>query len=145
MEQSIKGAIDAPEGSAEAAHFSEERQYGAVALDCEMVGGGSDGSINICARVCLVDEDENVLLNTYVQPLLPVTDYRCVILLYFRLPFDISSGDWGAHFFLQYFSDGLCFAFIDLQTLPVGRRFVRVFVLGFDQLFLGTQILVLSC
>lgn len=76
MEQSIKGAIDAPEGSAEAAHFSEERQYGAVALDCEMVGGGSDGSINICARVCLVDEDENVLLNTYVQPLLPVTDYR---------------------------------------------------------------------
>jgi hypothetical protein len=64
--------------------FSEECQTGAVALDCEMVGGGKDGSINICARVCLVDEHENVLLNTYVQPVLPVTDYRFVILLIFR-------------------------------------------------------------
>lgn len=53
-------------------------ESGVVALDCEMVGGGSDGSINICARVCLVDEHENVLLNTYVHPLLPVTDYRLV-------------------------------------------------------------------
>lgn len=53
-------------------------ESGVVALDCEMVGGGSDGSINICARVCLVDEYENVLLNTYVHPLLPVTDYRLV-------------------------------------------------------------------
>ncbi|XVF80500.1 hypothetical protein PTKIN_Ptkin15bG0078800 [Pterospermum kingtungense] len=48
----------------------------AVAMDCEMVGGGSDGSINLCARVCLVDEDENLILHTYIQPQIPVTDYR---------------------------------------------------------------------
>ncbi|XVF80501.1 hypothetical protein PTKIN_Ptkin15bG0078800 [Pterospermum kingtungense] len=54
----------------------------AVAMDCEMVGGGSDGSINLCARVCLVDEDENLILHTYIQPQIPVTDYR----------YDIQSG-----------------------------------------------------
>lgn len=48
----------------------------AVALDCEMVGGGQDGSLDLCARVCLVDEEENVLFQTYVKPQLPVTDYR---------------------------------------------------------------------
>jgi len=52
------------------------KQPGAIALDCEMVGGGRDGSANICARVCIVDEHENVLLNTYVQPILPITDFR---------------------------------------------------------------------
>lgn len=67
----------------------EECQSSVVALDCEMVGGGKDGSINICARVCLVDDHENVLLNTYVNPLLPVTDYRCVILLQFFLSFAV--------------------------------------------------------
>ncbi|CAK9273402.1 unnamed protein product [Sphagnum jensenii] len=48
----------------------------AVAMDCEMVGGGKDGSVDLCARVCLVDEYESVLLDTYVQPFLPVIDYR---------------------------------------------------------------------
>ncbi|KAE8681595.1 Exonuclease family protein isoform 2 [Hibiscus syriacus] len=48
----------------------------AVAMDCEMVGGGSDGSVDLCARVCLVDEDENIILHTYVQPQIPVTNYR---------------------------------------------------------------------
>ncbi|VYS55887.1 unnamed protein product [Arabidopsis thaliana] len=48
----------------------------AVALDCEMVGGGADGTIDQCASVCLVDDDENVIFSTHVQPLLPVTDYR---------------------------------------------------------------------
>ncbi|XVE77749.1 hypothetical protein DITRI_Ditri13aG0087500 [Diplodiscus trichospermus] len=58
----------------------DEKHHGkvqrAVAMDCEMVGGGSDGSIDLCARVCLVDEDENLILHTYVQPQIPVTDYR---------------------------------------------------------------------
>eukprot|EP00249_Psilotum_nudum_P005573 c19026_g1_i1 orf=97-1203(+) len=49
---------------------------GAVALDCVMVGGGQDGSLDLCARVCVVDECDNVLLLTYVQPQLPITDYR---------------------------------------------------------------------
>ncbi|OMO77791.1 Exonuclease [Corchorus capsularis] len=48
----------------------------AIALDCEMVGGGIDGSIDLCARVCLVDEDENLIFHTYVQPQGPVSNYR---------------------------------------------------------------------
>jgi len=50
----------------------------AIALDCEMVGGGSDGSLDLCARVCLVDEDENLTFHSYVQPQIPVTDYRYI-------------------------------------------------------------------
>lgn len=50
--------------------------HGAIAIDCEMVGGGSDGSIDLCARVCLVDEDENLIFHTYVQPQIPVSNYR---------------------------------------------------------------------
>ncbi|XP_077218496.1 uncharacterized protein LOC143852781 [Tasmannia lanceolata] len=47
-----------------------------VSMDCEMVGGGSDGSLDLCARVCLVDVDENVLFYSYVMPQIPVTNYR---------------------------------------------------------------------
>jgi len=53
----------------------------AIAMDCEMVGGGSDGSLELCARVCLVDEDENLIFHTYVKPQIPVTNYRYFILL----------------------------------------------------------------
>ncbi|KAF3488394.1 hypothetical protein F2Q69_00052651, partial [Brassica cretica] len=48
----------------------------AVAIDCEKVGGGDDGSIDLCASICLVDEDEHVIFSTHVQPQLPVTDFR---------------------------------------------------------------------
>ncbi|KAK2371304.1 Exonuclease family protein [Trifolium repens] len=48
----------------------------AIAMDCEMVGGGSDGSLELCGRVCLVDEDENLIFHTYVKPQIPVTNYR---------------------------------------------------------------------
>jgi len=47
-----------------------------IAIDCEMVGGGSDGTLNLCARVCLIDEDENIVFHTYVEPQIPITDYR---------------------------------------------------------------------
>ncbi|KAF9626641.1 hypothetical protein IFM89_037622 [Coptis chinensis] len=47
-----------------------------VALGCKMVGGGSDGSLDLCARVCLIDEDENTIFHTYVKPQIPVTNYR---------------------------------------------------------------------
>ena len=47
----------------------------AIGLDCEMVGGGQDGSLELCARVFLVDEKENVFFQTYINPQLPVTDY----------------------------------------------------------------------
>ncbi|GLT71446.1 hypothetical protein SLA2020_434620 [Shorea laevis] len=41
-----------------------------------MVGGGSDGSLDLCARVCLIDGDENVIFHTYVLPQIPITNYR---------------------------------------------------------------------
>ncbi|XP_050271256.1 RNA exonuclease 4 [Quercus robur] len=47
-----------------------------VALACKMVGGGSDGSLDLCARVCLIDESENIIFHTYVKPPIPVTNYR---------------------------------------------------------------------
>ncbi|XP_020577047.1 RNA exonuclease 4-like isoform X2 [Phalaenopsis equestris] len=47
-----------------------------VALNCVMVGGGSDGSLHVCARVCLIDVNENVIFHSYVKPIIPVTDYR---------------------------------------------------------------------
>lgn len=47
-----------------------------VALACKMVGGGSDGSLDLCARVCLIDENENIIFHTYVKPTLAVTNYR---------------------------------------------------------------------
>ncbi|CAK9162802.1 unnamed protein product [Ilex paraguariensis] len=47
-----------------------------VALACKMVGGGSDGSLDLCARVCLTDEYENMMFHTYVKPPLSVTNYR---------------------------------------------------------------------
>ena len=36
----------------------------AVALACKMVGGGSDGSLDLCARVCIIDEYENILFHS---------------------------------------------------------------------------------
>jgi hypothetical protein len=48
----------------------------AVALACKMVGGGNDGSVDLCAKVCLVGEDENIIFQTYVKPAAPVTNYR---------------------------------------------------------------------
>ncbi|KAK4282422.1 hypothetical protein QN277_013801 [Acacia crassicarpa] len=47
-----------------------------VALACKMAGGGSDGSLDLCARVCIIDERENILFHSYVKPPIPVTNYR---------------------------------------------------------------------
>ncbi|XP_062022333.1 uncharacterized protein LOC133738753 [Rosa rugosa] len=55
-------------------HFDNRPE--AIAVDCEMVGGGSDGSLDLCARVCLTDEDENILFHTYVRPQISITNYR---------------------------------------------------------------------
>ncbi|VFQ68601.1 unnamed protein product [Cuscuta campestris] len=48
----------------------------AVAIDCAILGGGSDGSLDLCARVCLVDEDEKIIFHSYVLPHISITDYR---------------------------------------------------------------------
>ncbi|KAM1448862.1 hypothetical protein ACFX13_007708 [Malus domestica] len=47
-----------------------------VALACKMVGGGSDGTLDLCAKVCLTDEYDNIIFQSYVMPLIPVTNYR---------------------------------------------------------------------
>ncbi|XP_055806065.1 RNA exonuclease 4-like [Solanum dulcamara] len=47
-----------------------------VALSCKIVGGGIDGSLDLCARVCLIDEHERILYDSYVEPNIPITDYR---------------------------------------------------------------------
>ncbi|KAL2928726.1 RNA exonuclease 4 [Bienertia sinuspersici] len=47
-----------------------------VALACKMVGGGSDGSLDVCARVCLTDEYDKIIFHAYVKPQFPVTNYR---------------------------------------------------------------------
>jgi len=47
-----------------------------IAMDCEMVGVGEDGRRSILARVSVVNEDGNVVLDTFVAPTEPVTDYR---------------------------------------------------------------------
>lgn len=49
---------------------------GVVALGCKMVGGGSDGTLDVCARVCVIDEQERILFETFVKPQIPVTHYR---------------------------------------------------------------------
>ncbi|XP_058088105.1 RNA exonuclease 4-like isoform X2 [Magnolia sinica] len=47
-----------------------------VALGCKMVGGGSDGSLDLCGWVCVIGEDEKIIFHTYVKPQIPVTNYR---------------------------------------------------------------------
>ena len=47
-----------------------------VAMDCEMVGVGEDGSRSALARVTVVNEYGNVILDTFVQATERVTDYR---------------------------------------------------------------------
>lgn len=41
-----------------------------------MVGTGPNGSVSALARVCLVNGAGAVLLDTFVRPNEPVTDYR---------------------------------------------------------------------
>ena len=47
-----------------------------IAMDCEMVGGGADGTLNLCGRVCLVNENEEVIFHSYVKPIIDITNYR---------------------------------------------------------------------
>ncbi|KAJ2140898.1 tRNA (guanine-N(7)-)-methyltransferase (tRNA(m7G46)-methyltransferase) [Coemansia sp. RSA 678] len=47
-----------------------------VAIDCEMVGAGFKGCRSLLARVSVVNYHGHVLLDAYVKPTEPVTDYR---------------------------------------------------------------------
>ncbi|KAF4522322.1 hypothetical protein B566_EDAN011323 [Ephemera danica] len=50
----------------------------AVALDCEMVGAGNRGQVDLLGRVSVVNEHFEVLYDRFVKPFgeLEVTDYR---------------------------------------------------------------------
>ncbi|XP_055531761.1 RNA exonuclease 4 [Wyeomyia smithii] len=50
-----------------------------LALDCEFVGTGSDGKEHMLARVSIVNERGEVILDTYVKPQKTVIDYRTEI------------------------------------------------------------------
>ncbi|KAJ7311101.1 hypothetical protein JRQ81_006700 [Phrynocephalus forsythii] len=47
-----------------------------VALDCEMVGTGPAGRTSELARCTVVNYDGDVIYDKYIQPELPVVDYR---------------------------------------------------------------------
>uniref|UniRef100_A0A182T4L4 RNA exonuclease 4 n=1 Tax=Anopheles maculatus TaxID=74869 RepID=A0A182T4L4_9DIPT len=50
-----------------------------IALDCEMVGIGPDGKEHMLARVSLVNEKCEIIIDQYVKPQETVTDYRTEI------------------------------------------------------------------
>jgi len=54
--------------------LQEKSHY--VALDCEMVGVGPFGNKSALARVCVIDWDYSILIDTFVIVEEPVTDYR---------------------------------------------------------------------
>ena len=47
-----------------------------IAMDCEMVGIGENGVNDMLARVSIVDQNGNVLLDKFVKPQEKVIDYR---------------------------------------------------------------------
>ncbi|KAI9290821.1 hypothetical protein K502DRAFT_353590 [Neoconidiobolus thromboides FSU 785] len=60
-------------------HLNEEylsQYHYALAIDCEMVGGGSRGSITLLARVSIVNYYGYTIFDKYVAPTQEVTDYR---------------------------------------------------------------------
>ena len=59
--------------------LSEKEQAKYVAMDCEMVGVGCGGFQSSLARVVMVNWNGQVLLDQYVRPSEPVTDYRTFV------------------------------------------------------------------
>lgn len=47
-----------------------------IAMDCEMVGAGPKGEDNMLAKITIIDFYGHIILDTYVSPDKPVTDYR---------------------------------------------------------------------
>jgi RNA exonuclease 4 len=67
----VAGAAAAATGTTDAAPATP-----VLAIDCEMVGVGPDGKRSALARVCLVNDRGQVVLDTHVAPREKVTDYR---------------------------------------------------------------------
>ncbi|GAB4817053.1 hypothetical protein N2152v2_004099 [Parachlorella kessleri] len=65
-----------PGGKLPSSMGSDQGLTKVLAIDCEMVGVGPDGTRSALARVCVVNSVGNVVLDSYVRPLEAVTDYR---------------------------------------------------------------------
>ncbi|NWS66965.1 AEN nuclease, partial [Crotophaga sulcirostris] len=63
-------------GSPKGLQTSSPRQGKYVAIDCEMVGTGPKGRLSELARCSVVNYDGDVIYDKYVQPELPIVDYR---------------------------------------------------------------------
>ena len=50
-----------------------------LAMDCEMVGVGKDGTQSALARVSILDYNGNVVMDEYIKPGRKVTDYRSFV------------------------------------------------------------------
>ncbi|PAV82231.1 hypothetical protein WR25_21815 isoform B [Diploscapter pachys] len=50
-----------------------------LALDCEYVGAGNDGTIDILARVSIVNENGKIVYDKHVKPTEPIKDYRTFV------------------------------------------------------------------
>lgn len=56
--------------------LSDPRPQDYLAIDCEMVGVGSPKIRNALARVSLVDFNGRIILDRFVRPVEPITQYR---------------------------------------------------------------------
>lgn len=63
-----------------------------LAMDCEMVGVGPDGVESALARVSIVNYSGGVVLDEYVRPQEPITNYRTWVSG--TRPEDMVNGNW---------------------------------------------------
>ena len=75
-DQQAKDQKEAEKLQKKMASIPEDLKRRYVALDCEMVGIGTDGKKSALARVSMVDWDGKVMLDTFVQVPTRVTDFR---------------------------------------------------------------------
>ncbi len=73
QEQQLRAKLESEQ------EISLEEQGKYLALDCEMVGIGKDGLESALARISIVDYNEAIVLDTYVQVDQPVVDYRTFV------------------------------------------------------------------
>ena len=59
--------------------LTEDEKSRYIAMDCEMVGVGCGGHRSALARVCLINWNGKKIMDSYVRPVEPVTDYRTFV------------------------------------------------------------------
>jgi hypothetical protein len=59
--------------------LSKKQRQSIIALDCEMVGVGSDATKNALAKICIINYNYEILLHTFVTVKDQITDYRTYV------------------------------------------------------------------